>query len=158
MKNLNGLLKKVELFEKLAVYGDQSSYLQALAQQTEETWHDIAKQYGDVPEDPHTIPPPPAETLNVPETTIPAPVPGPSIDPTSLTKVQHYLSKMFPSVPVTSSGKWDPQTAKAVLQWGKTNNLNLGLQQLLDLIKVKAESSEAVKNMSNTPNLDKYRT
>jgi len=32
MKNIDALLKKVELFERLAVYGDRKSFLQALAQ------------------------------------------------------------------------------------------------------------------------------
>lgn len=33
MKNINSLVKKIEMFERLAVYGDRSAFLQSLAQE-----------------------------------------------------------------------------------------------------------------------------
>jgi hypothetical protein len=161
MKNLNALLKKVELFERLSVYGDKRSFLQALAQQAD-TWSDVARQEGDLPET-HSIPAPSAEKpSNIPEVSVeslpkaaPAAPAGPSISPKDLYSVQKYINNDMLNewAPVTPDGKWGPETAKRVLQWGKKNNLNLGIQQLLDMAKSKALGNERANSIQTGPNL-----
>ena len=158
MKNLDALLRKVESFERLAVYGNRKSFLQALSQQAE-TWSDVARQEGDLPES-HSIPAPSAEKpSDVPEVSVdslPKAAPaGPSIDPQNLLNIQNYLNKSMLSKwpPVTPDGKWGPETAKMLLQWGKDNNLNFGIQQLLDLAKSKALGDERANKIQTGPNL-----
>jgi len=152
MKNLNALLKKVELFERLAVYGDRRSFLEALAQQTD--WTDEMHREGDLPED-HSIPAPPAPlsyqpTLNLPEQTIMGNPPSrsPSIDQQSILNVQKYLNQKLPYSEIKEDGIWGPETAKLVLEWAQKNNLHLGLQQLVDLIKAKAMGADAVNSLT----------
>jgi hypothetical protein len=161
MKKLDALLRKVESFERLAVYGDRKSFLQALSQQAE-TWSDVARQEGDLPES-HSIPAPSAEKpSDVPEVSVdslpkatPATSAGPSISPQDLFKVQNYLNKDMVNdwPPVTPDYKWGPETAKMLLQWGKKNKLNFGVQQLLDLAKSKALGAERANKIQTGPNL-----
>jgi hypothetical protein len=169
MKKIDALLKKVELFERLAVYGDRKSFLQALAQQPT-NWSDVARQEGDLKED-HSIPPPrpipevnvedlkssiptvPVESLPVAKPAAPA---GPSITPAALMDVQKYLNQMIPYSEIAEDGKWGPQTAKLLLEWAKKNNYNVGIQQLVDMAKSQSAGADARKQLSDvpTPNLD----
>lgn len=152
MKKFDELFKKVELFERLAVYGDRKSFLQALAQDAT-TWEEEARREGDVPET-HEIPPPSPEVPAAPVAAPPAPVApaaGLSVDPTQLEKIQNYLNKAMLDKwpPVQPDGKWGPETAKMVSQWAKANNLNFGMQQLVDILKNRAMGN-AVSDTINT--------
>jgi hypothetical protein len=161
MKNLDMLLRKVELFERLAVYGDRKSFLQALAQ--DNTWSDIARQEGDLPED-HSIPAP-SETKpsNIPEITVPGKPAttsaGPSISPASLYAVQNYINKdMINDLPpIKPDGIWGTETAKRVLEWGKKNNLNFGIQQLLDMAKARSTGAGIANQINPGSNLEQSK-
>jgi hypothetical protein len=157
MKNHDKLIKKVELFERLATYGDRRSFLRALAQKAggidpEDT--------SEVPFDQMPVPPPPAVAPTpVAVAPVAKPVPaGPSIDPASLKNVQNYVNQAMLDKwpPVAVDGKWGPETARALMQWGKTQGLNVGVQQLLDTAKARAMGAGVVKNLENlpTPNLE----
>jgi hypothetical protein len=161
MKNLKALLKKVDLFERLAIYGDRTSFLQTIAQ----TWEDEARREGDLPEE-HTIPAPPPEPMQMPEDHITAkpPLPttpfGPSIDPSDLRNVQSYLNDHIPgstSAPLVLDGKWGPLTAAKTLEWAKQNNLNLSLQQLVDILKGKSMSQSMADQILYDTSFDKNK-
>lgn len=158
MKKFDTLFKKVELFERLAVYGDRKSFLQALAQDVT-SWEDEARREGDAPED-HTIPPPapeaPMAAPVAPVAKAPAGPVGPSVSPKELHDIQTYLNKVMLDKwpPVTPDGKWGTETARMVSQWAKVNHLNLSMQQLLDSLKAKAMGQGVSDNISTGPELD----
>src|SRR5271168_772555 len=95
MKKIDSLLKKVELFERLAFYGDRKSFLEALAQQT---WTDVGRQEGDVPESPGIPSPAPISTVNVNNLPKAAPVAKPApakpaVSPAALYTIQNFMNK-----------------------------------------------------------------
>jgi hypothetical protein len=172
MKKIDALLKKVELFERLAVYGDRKSFLQALAQQPT-NWSDVARREGDLPED-HSIPAPkpipevnvedlkssiptvPVESLSVAKPAAPA---GPNVSPAALYTIQNFINKDMVNewAPVTPDGKWGPETANRILQWGKKNNLNVGLQQLVDMLKARAMGAGVANQINPGSNLEQSK-
>jgi hypothetical protein len=157
MKKFDTLFKKVELFERLAVYGDRKSFLQALAQDAT-SWEDEARREGDVPED-HRIPPPSPETPASPVAAPTAPVApagGPSVSPSELTGIQNYLNKVMLDKwpPVNPDGKWGPETARIVAQWAKANKLNLSMQQLIESLKSRAMGQGVTNSVSTGPEFD----
>lgn len=150
MSKADTVLKKAIAYEILSLYGNRSSYLQALAQQ-DETWQDVARRQGDVPD---TIPaPPPADPnapqkIDVPEQTISAPAPatkGSLGDPNTVYLLQIFLNKAFKNDiingrkgPIAEDYKWGPETAGRLKEWGSRNGIpssdvrqiaNLALQQ-----------------------------
>ncbi len=141
----DSLLKKAEFFEKLAVYGDRKAFLQALAQQGE-TWSDVARQLGDLPDDPpHTIPPPPPakpeeNVIVMPEDHIIGHRP---LDPKTVKLWQQFLNKaLVPTgqwIPVQETGVMDQDTVKAARKWAEVNKVPAhDLASILKVLKNKA--------------------
>jgi hypothetical protein len=169
MKKIDALLKKVELFERIAVYGDRKSFLEALAQNFE-SFPPPSGQGINAPYVPGTapVPPPPPPASTKPEAPVATPESAPaqapakpapaglSINPQELLSVQSYLNKdmLKEWPPVTPDGKWGPETARMVAQWAKKNKLNLGMQQLLDLAKSKAMGAGVMDQIQTGPNFE----
>jgi hypothetical protein len=154
MKKINSLLQKVELFERLAVYGDRKSFLEALSQQT---WGDVSRQEGFAPESPG-IPAPPPEAPPVPVDSLPKAKPAPTaqpVSPAALYTIQNFMNKdmLNELPPITPDGKWGPETAGRVLAWGKKNAPKLNMQQLLAVLKVKAMGAGVEQQLQPGPNL-----
>jgi hypothetical protein len=149
MKKIDALLKKVEVFEKLAVYGDRKSFLKTLAQGV------------NAPYMPGTAPPvnnppqaagPDSTTVTLPtdhikgkppvnnppqaagpdSTTITLPTdhikgkPPVQFDP-RVKAVQSFINRQLVPAgiisPIDEDGKWGPETAGALKTWGDKNKL-----------------------------------
>jgi hypothetical protein len=156
------------MFERLAIYGNRSSFIKSLGQATNtfDPYGYDTKPSPSIDNDVENIPPPSPETatapvVNRPKETIPT-VPveslkpvstGPSIDPTSLEGIQLYLNKAMPQLPsLVPDGKWGPLTAKMLIEWGKARKLNLTIQQLLDLAKTKSMADDVSNQIHTGPN------
>jgi hypothetical protein len=138
MKKIDTLLKKVEVFERLAVYGDRKSFLQALAQDVQ-TFPPTSSQFINAPYVPGTEPPvsgknpeeaaaPPAadNTMYMPQDQIKGHRPA-QYD-ARVHAVQSFINKQLVPAgvisPIDEDGKWGTETAKALKLWGDKNNLS----------------------------------
>ena len=134
MKKIDALLKKVEVFEKLAVYGDRKSFLKTLAQDIQ-SFPAGSAQGVNAPYMPGTAP----SVNNLPEAapvsnsvTAPvAPAAKPAKEPAKfdprVKAVQSFINRQLVPAgiisPIDEDGKWGPETAGALKTWGDKNKL-----------------------------------
>jgi len=166
MKKIDSLLKRVELFERLAVYGDRKSFLQALAQEVQP--FPAASNSGvNAPYVPGTEPPVnnsnsvttlPTTTImgdaaqQIPEMKYTAPL---TFNP-NVKKVQDFLNQELAvknpiMAPIKSDGLWGAETAKAVKLWGDVNKLNQNLSNTYALALSRAGAEGTINDLANVP-------
>lgn len=108
MKKIDSLLKKVEFFERLAVYGDRKSFLKAIAQDASFTPFQGSTMVGDSGES--TVPSG-GQTQTTKEVVV---VANPPIDK----KVQHMLNELLVPhgdiFPLAPDGEMGPKTKDAL--------------------------------------------
>jgi hypothetical protein len=141
MSKIDTLLKKAITFEKLVLYGDRKSYLQAIAQELDQ----VVAPGQKITFDPSKIPAPssqledkyqnipaPPTSIEVPEETIKADVPAkkPAMDPSAVYALQIFLNKAFQNDiiagkkgPIGEDYKWGPETAGRLQEWGRVNKI-----------------------------------
>lgn len=143
MKKIDALLKKVEVFEKLAVYGDRKSFLKTLAQELPRVVVPNAGPPGSGGHwsDPNSLAPDVAPSpdrddsilmqkhLNAPaapEKAAPGRAPA-QFDP-RVKAVQSLINRQLVPAgiisPIDEDGKWGTETASALKQWGDKNQLS----------------------------------
>jgi hypothetical protein len=101
-------------------------------------------------------------TLNVPEVTIPgqAPTKGVQVDPATLKAIQEFINNEMVvqrqiAVPIIPDGKWGPETATLLWQWGDVNNLPTNnLQSLIDIVKAKVTGNQVANSVAPGANFD----
>ena len=155
MKKIDSLLNKVELFERLALYSDRRSFLEALSQQT---WTDVGRQEGDVPED-AGIPAPQPEVPSVPTVSVES-LPKVNTSPhgvpfnPDVKQVRAYLNQVFKNQlpPITVDGFLGNETTNRVKQWGLANKLHLDFSQLFDVVKARAMGAGVADQLQPGPN------
>ncbi len=124
MGKFDVLLKKAEMFEKLAVYGDRKSFLQALSQ--EDPWAAVRQKLEEergLP--PATIPPPPPASTQPAAQPSAAPAPAATSHQSFPLEAQDQLNKiLLPyekiAVPLKLDGKLGPETQKALEAFRQT--------------------------------------
>jgi len=135
MKKIDALLKKVEVFEKLAVYGDRKAFLQTLAQEVQ-TFPADSGQGINAPYVPGTEPSvstqapevaaPTDNTMYMPQDQIKGHRPA-QYDP-RVHAVQNFINNQLVPAgvisPIEEDGKWGPETAKALKTWGEKNKMS----------------------------------
>ena len=216
MKKIDGLLKKVELFEKLAIYSDRKSFLRTLAQQNTIT-PDIKQKLESLLKDISAIKPSSTELQNqlmsairgdldpvalrtaviTARDTIPTATNKPQWDKAQqllgmlqnpapdqseeqvmnmpadhvsghkpaqfnqgVKDVQIFLNKALAKdvggqasiLSIDTDGKWGPETAKALKNWGDKNNLS-GIPLTAVFTAAQAQATTNVPH----PNLDTAR-
>lgn len=150
---IDALLKKVETFERLAVYGNRRDFLQALAQ---DSWEDVARQQGDLKDQPSGIPAP--RPMSPPPPNLPPPPPPPGsetkpkvqtgMDKPTVELLQTFLNNALKSAiiagqrgPISIDGIVGPETMGALREWAKANGLGgKDIQDLLNTALTYAKS------------------
>ena len=152
MKNLDSLVKKVELFERLATFGDRKAFLQAIAQEIE-TFPAPSASGINAPYVPGTAPKPPSSVplaqpenpnagkLQMPEQKIMSTPPAKNYgDPATVELLQIFLNKALkPQImagqrgPIDQDGKFGPETLGALKEWANANGIKGSMQQLVDI-------------------------
>lgn len=153
MKNFNALLKKVELFERLATYGDRKAFLQAIAQEIETfpapSSSGINAPYvpgtepGTAPASPAPAAPsedPNAGKLQMPEQKIVGTPPAKNYgNPATVELLQIFLNKALkPQIetgqrgPIAQDSKFGPETLGALKEWANANGVKGSVRELAD--------------------------
>ena len=138
---IDALLKKVAMYERLAVYGNRKDFLRALAQ--EKSWDDVMKQEGDLSEN-SGIPAPRQLPISPPPPNLPPPPPPPkslqpSMDKGTIELLQRFLNNGLKSSiiagkrgPIAIDGIVGPETMGALKEWAHANGL--GGQDITELL------------------------
>ena len=114
MKKIDELLKRVEFFERLAVYGDKKSFLTRLAQEANYSPNPNIPPVGSTPEPNQSVdpnPPAPSAVMNMPADHITGYRP---INPQVQTLLNKILVPAGKILPIQEDGRLGPETQKAL--------------------------------------------
>lgn len=157
MSKADTLLKKATAFEKLAIYSDRKSFLQALSQDaTAQTFAPV----GPTEYQPGTAPPVHQEPESGPAFTGWKQLNAPAVreqggvtktpnygDPTTVNTLQMFLNNALRSEiiagqrsPLVVDSKFGPDTAKALQMWGQKHNIQA--KSLSDLVNIALQQSK----------------
>jgi len=142
MSKYKDLIKQVEFFERLALYGDRDSFLRALAQDAGNTTRvSLSPEFNTLPQDYTQLPPPPPPPMDqkpeIPEVSVEdlpkpaAPRKSPQYDEATITTLQTFLNEFLrPQIeagkrgPLAQDGVVGPDTTAVLKQWGQYNGFN----------------------------------
>ena len=141
MSKYKDLIKEVEFFERLALYGDRDSFLRALAQDAGNTTRvSLSPEFNKYEEgalNPPLPPPPPPpmdQKPEIPEVSVedlPKPAAAPQYDKPTITTLQTFLNEFLrPQIeagkrgPLAQDGIVGPDTTAVLKQWGQYNGFN----------------------------------
>lgn len=149
MKNFVSLLKKVELFEKLVVYGDRKSFLQALAQRAEPNYspnpdmdEPLAGYTGAVPGPTSDYVPTSTNTTSAPTAQLPAVVQSSN----AIAKAQKILQDWNSKNPAVNRNQLMVQVVPALNNLSKANQ-TLSSVKSQDVTKLQSALAKMYKEL-----------